>query len=582
MQTDANTSSQDHDELKMKLSSIQSILEEISINDLCYFLILEANKKNKTLSNHVVDYNKLMDFILAIGLSTPAIQINQSYSENWWCDILSLAQEFLVEYVAYIGGIRDSCLSDPNYFGTSMEEGRVILARLQSIFMQGSFEDDQQIKDEINALYDKFNKKVKNNIGLDLKKILAICDKVVELFKLKVNKPAEALKQAQDIHQEFIKRLDNCQNSVEFEEANRFARIEMGKLTQERDIFFKYTQEGICISKSELATYFTEEEMRCFSDHFIQKRAMIKNNIELDNINEFIAGTLKPLIQVDEDSYCIPLANSLYRSLRFHLESILIQNPIIKEDLQRYRGKYLEAAAQQQLEAIFEDLGTIYISVFEKASSENEHDIIIVYQKTLLIIECKTTLIADYFSGLSKNGYPKLKKQFNKSIQAGYEQCMCLKKLILSQEQTKLYDKQGNIIVTINRDDFTSIECICITLENEGALATSLNILLKKDEKEDYPYCINLRDLTQLATYKDDKEIQLTPRKFAQFLKERKHLHGKVFSNDELDYWGCFLKEGSFKSDRFPQYKGKTYANIFDEAWNRKIKRASTKTTLQL
>ena len=259
-------------------------------------------------------------------------------------------------------------------------------------------------------------------------------------------------------------------------------------------------------------------------------------------------------------------------TLTRHLESILIQNRKIKADLQRYRGDYLEATTLQQLEAIFEDLGTIYTSVYEKASSEYEHDIIVLYQKTLLIVECKAKLIVDYFSGLSKNGYPKLKQQFNKSIQAGYEQCMCLKKLILSQEQTKLYDQQGNVIVTINRDDFTFIECICITLENEGALATSLNILLKKDEGEDYPYCVNLRDLTQLATYKDDETIQLTPRKFVHFLKERKHLHGKVFSNDELDYWGCFLAEGSFDKylNNQPCYLDPNFSKIFDEAWHRK------------
>lgn len=577
MQTDANTSSQDHDELKMKLSKLQSLLEQISINDLCYFLIIEA--KNKTLPDHVVDYNKLRDYILAIGLSTPAIKTNQSLPENWLRDVLTLAQELLVEYVAYTGGIKASCLSDPNYFGTSMEEGRVILARLQSALMQGSYEDAQQIKDEINALYDNFNQEIKKSTGLDLKKIIAICDKGVELSEVKCHKFSEALKPANNIHQEYIKRLDACKNVEEEEEVECFARREMGRLKQE----LKYGKDTICFSRSELVICFTEEEISSFETFFTKKRSVDLDNISLKNINEYISLTLKPFIQVDADSFCIPLANSLYRSLRFHIESILIRDPKTRERLQKYKGKYLEVAARQQLETIFEDLGIIYQSVFETPNSQKEHDILIIYQKTLLITECKTTLITDYFSGLSKDGYQKLKEQFKRSIQAGYDQGLQLKKLIMNQEQTKLYDQKGKIIVTINRNDFTSIECICITLENEGALATSLDILLKKeDDWENYPYSINLRDLTVLATCKDDEEIQLTPRKFVRFLQERKHLHGKLFSNDELDYWGCFLKEGAFKSDSFPQYKGKTYANIFDEAWYRRPERASTKTTLQL
>lgn len=86
------------------------------------------------------------------------------------------------------------------------------------------------------------------------------------------------------------------------------------------------------------------------------------------------------------------------------------------------------------------------------------------------------------------------------------------------------------------------------------------------------------------TTYKDDKEIELTPRKFVRFLKERKHLHGKVFSNDELDYWGCFLTEGSFDKylNNQPCYLDPNISKIFDEAWQRTYKRASSKTTLQL
>jgi hypothetical protein len=572
MQTDAITSSQDSEQLKMKLSKLQCILGQMPINHLLYCLIIEANKKNKTLKNHVVNYDKLMDFVLALGLSTLANKTDHPLAENWQHEVLTLAQEILVEYVAYIDGIKYSELLEPNLFGASREKGLVIPAILQSIFKQGSYADGHQIKDEINALYGKFDKKVKNNMGLELREIIAICDRAIELYALKVNKLAKDLKPAMDIHQEFIKRLDNCQNSVEFEEAKRFAQMEMGKLTQERDLFFKYIQEGICISRSELVSYFTEEELDCFSAHFVQKRASINNDIPLGNINEFIAGTLKPFVQVDKESFCISNANSLYRSLRFHIESVLIRNPKIKERLQLHRGKYLEVASQKQLEAIFEDLGTIYTSVFEKDSSHDEHDIVVIYQKTLLIIECKTTLITDYFAGISKNGGSKLKQQFNKSIQAGYEQALRLKKLIMSQEQTKLYDQQGNVIVTINRDDFTSIECISITLESEGALATSLNILLRKDDEEDYPYSINLRDLTQLATFKDDKEIELTPRKFVRFLKERKQLHGKVFSDDELDYWGCFLTEGSFDKYLNNQfyYLDSNFSKIFDNAWYRK------------
>lgn len=149
---------------------------------------------------------------------------------------------------------------------------------------------------------------------------------------------------------------------------------------------------------------------------------------------------------------------------------------------------------------------------------------------------------------------------------------MCLKKLILNQTETPLYNQKGKILTVVKRSDVDSIECICVTKENEGALATSLNLLLEKDDLEYFPYSINLAHLTQLSELQNDEEIQLSPRKLIHFLQERKKLHGKVFSLDELDYWGCYLRDGSFNNylNKQPCYLDPNFSKIFDAAWYRK------------
>ena len=64
-------------------------------------------------------------------------------------------------------------------------------------------------------------------------------------------------------------------------------------------------------------------------------------------------------------------------------------------------------------------------------------------------------------------------------IQEGYDQARNLEKLILSQKETTLYKKGGDVATVIKKDQFDQIEKIVLTYENEGMLATKLNLLLK-------------------------------------------------------------------------------------------------------
>ncbi len=520
-----------------KLSKLIVLLIHMPIEVLCYRIILESNTKT-TLPYHKINLDKLFDFILALTLSLETEASDKQPPENWWQKVLCLAEDYIQHYINDIGNNppQANSLHNINY-GSTINEAQIVAARIHSVFTCGNYESAEQIKDEIKNLYCDFQKDIKRITGLDLEQIIAICDRSIEIMFKK--------------HNDIDSKLTIPKNT----------------LLRKKKNLQRECQDSKCILRSELLAYNTQEEFNSFAIHFVQRKI---SNEMLQNINSFIANTLKPLIQVDDNSFCIPTANNLYRSLRFHLELLLTKDQKLKDRFQKNKGKYLEDATIKNFKAIFGDLGQIYTSVYETPDSQNEHDIVIVYQKTLLIIECKSTLITDYFSGLSRDGYLKLKQQFKRSIQSGYVQATRLKNFILSQEKINLYDKKGNILTMIKCADFDCIECICVTHENEGMFATSLNILLEKKDSESYPYCINLADLTQLSEFQVDKEIQLSPRKFVHFLAERKHLHGKLLSVDELDYWGCFLKEKSFKQYSNGSYIDPNYSKIFDMAYMRK------------
>lgn len=96
-----------------------------------------------------------------------------------------------------------------------------------------------------------------------------------------------------------------------------------------------------------------------------------------------------------------------------------------------------------------------------------------------------------------------------------------------------------------------------------------MSLLLKKEDEEEYPYCIGLYDLRQLAEYRD--KFGITAELFAEYVAQRKHTQGKAFSDDELDLWGYFLTQRGFASviedprEIVPISLG--YSSIFDKAY---------------
>lgn len=132
-----------------------------------------------------------------------------------------------------------------------------------------------------------------------------------------------------------------------------------------------------------------------------------------------------------------------------------------------------------------------------------------------------------------------------------------------------LYDKDGHAIGQLIPHELKLIIGVVVTRDDFGALATNLKLLLEKEPEGAYPWVVNIIDLGNLAEawrylgYKTDK--------FRQYLEQRILLHGKVFSPDELDFAGFFIRHGSFEAalrapaDMVPL--NPNYSAIFDQIY---------------
>ena len=277
----------------------------------------------------------------------------------------------------------------------------------------------------------------------------------------------------------------------------------------------------------------------------------------------------RPLIRISgTESFC-PLANALFTALLLVGEQTLLQSPA-RDKFLRSRDKALEDETLTKIRAFLSPDATIWSEVYETPDSQYEHDVVVVDDGLYLLIEAKAAPPIEPFRDPDK-AFVRLRDAFraDKGIQKAYEQGDRIVRKLKAGNVVPLYDARGHEVGRLSPDQSKLLIGICVTRDNFGALATNLALLLEKDAADSYPWVVNIIDLANLA--EAWAYFGWGPAEFRKYLEQRILLHGKVFSDDELDYAGYFMRHGSFDSAiKAPAdllQLNPDYSSLFDELY---------------
>ncbi|WP_229626488.1 hypothetical protein, partial [Vibrio parahaemolyticus] len=210
------------------------------------------------------------------------------------------------------------------------------------------------------------------------------------------------------------------------------------------------------------------------------------------------------------------------------------------------RDKKLEEKTTEQFKRILPDTAMFFESAFETDNAHFEHDLVIVHDNNLLVIEAKASPPREPLRDPSR-AFIRINDHFkgNAGIQKAYNQAHRLEENLRDNGFVDLYDQKGKHLYHIISEDIKNVYCICVTRDDFGALATDLSLLLEKGNGYKYPWAVNISDLEFML----DGFIYLgmTDADLYQYLDTRCLLHGKVFGTDELEYAGAFLKYGGLE-----------------------------------
>lgn len=211
-----------------------------------------------------------------------------------------------------------------------------------------------------------------------------------------------------------------------------------------------------------------------------------------------------------------------------------------------------------------------FAGVFETTDAQYEHDLIVLWKRTLFVIEAKASPPVEPFRDPDK-AFERIRRAFrsDRGIQKAFDQANRLKKLLQLRDTVELYDEHGRGVLNLRHSDIDQTYLICITSDNFGIVGTDLSLLLEKEGDECYPWVLNILDLqTFLNAW---SYFKWGPERLCEYLDGRIKLHGRVFATDELDIAGFFVRHGGFQylldTEADQMVLNSQYSDVFDQIY---------------
>ena len=512
--------------LKSLISELTDELSNYYIRDIYISAFIEMQKIDWAHPEKMALHSpfRQVSYIASLAMSIKQSDEVKPLDEQQWEKICEQTNQIYNYYVDVNFPENEEFLEVFNE--THFKEGISIPSFLPS-FSTGTTLSSEQIIEDVFECYSPYGEQIKSELGLSIEEIISISEFICEtLSKRFFNGWAPLL----EAWKEFRRQSAKSTNPKDI--------LEKFRKNSSQEVYDNIQNSGI-VTRNEIENNFGKEKVDTFLQVFCQNRELGIDRQIIFPTDQLSIG-LKPLADVGNNQISLITGNHLLLAVKSCLYST-ISKLELAERFHKRRGEVLERKVFSCLRNIFGDDAQYYSSVCETAKDHNEHDLIISIGRSLLIIECKSKSIDKTFRNVEK-GFKRIEQGFKKSIQEGYNQCRNLERLLLSQDQTPLYYLGGQLACTFKKNDYDHVEKLVFTYENEGFIATKLSLLLKLDENDTYPLCMNINDLLQISTFKN--YIGLTGEMFLKYIFQRKLVHSKVANDDELDILGFFFKEG--------------------------------------
>lgn len=191
-----------------------------------------------------------------------------------------------------------------------------------------------------------------------------------------------------------------------------------------------------------------------------------------------------PLFRI-EDQFICPINKFLLEALYNRL-SLDLQTNIGK--FKHNKDHAFENKVFEMFKCFFPEKTKVFVNYSVDGSSEN--DLLIGYGDTWLIVEIKNTGFRPPMRDPIK-AFDKIKTDFNKAVQLGYDQCKRVEEILLSGKDIDITDADSRKpLYHLKAKNIGDVWSIVVTDYKYGPIQSDLSKLLRKEDEALYPWSV--------------------------------------------------------------------------------------------
>lgn len=390
----------------------------------------------------------------------------------------------------------------------------------------------------------KFDIEKSKNIVTQIKKILQEKSRKVHLYNLKEKMPQmiEGMKKKNpkedwERHAREVTPMLELHQYVElfFDNQTDGKEFNMDQIREDGwKSFYKGLIELFIIRKND---FDVDSDINLFLKNFsvIPKKDF---NSQFEGIGNFNWFNARPIIQLDEERYFVPISFSVFEAV---YESpfywMWVEDEKYRDTLGKNRGKTGEEVAYDFLSQVFGKNRTFKsVKILaQEGKDDTDVDVLCVLGSKALCVQVKSKKLTE----LSRTGNDEqLQKDFQGAVQDAYNQGLVSRKKILDRS-AKFFDKDGKEITFSEGID--EIYIMGITTENYPSLTHQSYVMLDKKDDEPFPIFLTIFDLELLTHYLND------PYDFLYYIKQRTLLMDYFKADEEMVFLGYHLNQKLWK-----------------------------------
>lgn len=248
-----------------------------------------------------------------------------------------------------------------------------------------------------------------------------------------------------------------------------------------------------------------------------------------------------PLIQLD-DRYLCPINKFLLEGMFYRIDDELMRDQELGQKYKQDKDKAFEKKVEELFRCFFPPKTKIFTHYSVDGVAEN--DLIVVIGDTCIVVEIKNCGFREPFRDPIKS-FSRIKKDYSKAIQLGYEQCKRVEDVLLSGNDVDILDASNmkKVQYHLKSKNIRAVWSVVVTDFKYGMIQTDLASLLDKDEDSLYPWSVCVDDIEAFFLLMRKMLKGIASHRFVEFLEYRERLHGHILCSDELEICGWYLND---------------------------------------